>query len=278
MTHRKLTVVGLLVLLASTSFSCAPAVFRRSEVYEVATPVLFKDLAFMVHSASFAKTFDNWVGQTSTANASFVIVDVSLTNLRGQPLPYHLRPAYKLVDKAGTEYSMSNQHTIMANLGQHGTSLTDEINPGVETRLKLIFDVPQRDYDLQVIVPQVASAGFMGESVRVTGPYFLVRIPYASVAPQPVASPPTEEPARGVVGINFDSAGFVSGVVSSGSAAAAELRVGDRLVRVDGQDVVGASTPVLSALITGEVGTTVSLVVLRGGKELAFDLVRQLPR
>ncbi len=54
----------------------------------------------------------------------------------------------------------------------------------------------------------------------------------------------------------------------------AGLQVGDLLYRAAGKSLEGLTVSEVSNLLRGEVGTRVTVVVLRGGKEMSFDLVR----
>ena len=60
-----------------------------------------------------------------------------------------------------------------------------------------------------------------------------------------------------------------------GSAYAAGLQTGDRIVKVNGEDVVGKPLDVVQAKVTGELGTEVEITVMRGETELEFKLKRQ---
>lgn len=67
-------------------------------------------------------------------------------------------------------------------------------------------------------------------------------------------------------------------VTEGGGAAAAGIQVGDVIVAVDGQDIIGQDSNAVSALIKGEEGTFVTLKVERGEETLTFTVERKLIR
>ena len=58
-------------------------------------------------------------------------------------------------------------------------------------------------------------------------------------------------------------------------AQRADLRAGDRILRVDGKAVAGRSSEDVQKLLSGEVGSTASLEVLRDGQRLTLQVVRE---
>lgn len=62
--------------------------------------------------------------------------------------------------------------------------------------------------------------------------------------------------------------------IDGGSAQKAGMQAGDKLVKVDGNDVAGMTTGRVRTYILGELGTDVTVTVLRGDKELTFTMQR----
>lgn len=60
----------------------------------------------------------------------------------------------------------------------------------------------------------------------------------------------------------------------SGGAKQAGLKVGDLIVKVDGQNIVGLTTGEVSTMVRGEENTTVALEILRGEERLTVDVKR----
>ena len=60
----------------------------------------------------------------------------------------------------------------------------------------------------------------------------------------------------------------------NGGAKQADLRVGDLIVKVDGQNVVGMTTGEVTSLVRGEENTTVALELLRGEERITADVKR----
>lgn len=71
-----------------------------------------------------------------------------------------------------------------------------------------------------------------------------------------------------------DGAIVVERAYRAGPAYAAGIRAGDILVSVAGQDARGLTPAEVSALAMGEPGTTVEVVVSRGGQQLTFKVER----
>lgn len=68
---------------------------------------------------------------------------------------------------------------------------------------------------------------------------------------------------------------LVNAVNASGPAARAGVKAGDILTKADGIDLTQKDTDYAVSLITGEVGTTVVVTVLRDGEEQDFTIVRE---
>lgn len=77
----------------------------------------------------------------------------------------------------------------------------------------------------------------------------------------------TEDVSQGII---------VTQVEPKGSAQKAGILPGDIIVEVEGQDLRGADINVSKDLIRGEVGTMVTIVVMRGEEKLTFTLERTL--
>ena len=140
-------------------------------------PVDFEGFSFDVTSARTTDYFRNWVGQVTRAGDNFVIVEVNMVNRSGAPLPMHLQPIFRLVDKSGAIYEPSVQHTMMINMGKPGRlSAGANMNPNVKIKQEIVFEVPrQTGYLLQGIVPRRANVGFAG-NITSSGPYFSMDI------------------------------------------------------------------------------------------------------
>lgn len=67
----------------------------------------------------------------------------------------------------------------------------------------------------------------------------------------------------------------ISNCLEDGSAIEAGVEPGDKIIRVDGEDAVGKPLDVVQTMVTGELGTEVTITVLRDGAEKEFTLVRR---
>ena len=79
----------------------------------------------------------------------------------------------------------------------------------------------------------------------------------------------------GVVIQEMDGYITVMSVVDDGGAKAAGVMAGDKIIKVDGVDVIGLNVDKAQDLIVGEVGTTVKVTFLRGDKEFECEITRK---
>ncbi len=64
-------------------------------------------------------------------------------------------------------------------------------------------------------------------------------------------------------------------VLKDGDAKAVGMEIGDKIIKVDGVDMKDKTVDEVQNAIVGELGTTVSITVLRGDQELTFTLTRK---
>lgn len=67
----------------------------------------------------------------------------------------------------------------------------------------------------------------------------------------------------------------ITNCLEDGSAFAAGMKTGDKIVSVDGIDAVGKTLTDVQNLVIGELNTTVSITVLRGEEEKSFTMERK---
>lgn len=138
--------------------------------------VEFEGIKFDFNSARIASSFTNWVNQRTPAADAFVIVEVTMVNKTGSPLPHHFQPIFRLLDASGAIYEPNVQHSIMINMQKPGrVTYGQNMNPNTNLKQEIVFEVPRQKYVLQVIVPSRATVGFAG-SITSSGPYFVYDI------------------------------------------------------------------------------------------------------
>jgi len=98
----------------------------------------------------------------------------------------------------------------------------------------------------------------------------------------PAGSPGKKlEKGVGLVGMNISEADpqLIADIVQGMPAAEAGIKIGDRILRVDGKDAKGLTSQQLVELIRGQAGSRVTIEVERQGeiKPLGFSLVRKAP-
>jgi len=80
------------------------------------------------------------------------------------------------------------------------------------------------------------------------------------------------------IGVTIQKIGdyiVVVNCIDDGSAKSAGVIPEDKIIRVDGEDVIGLPLNVVQSKVTGELNTTVTITVLRDGKEIDFTLTRK---
>lgn len=261
-----------LLLLIIMIFSCAPVPIQRSSqsagTYGKDKIVSLNGIKFKINSAYVAPQLYNWVNQVFFPNATFLVVDISMTNKRTEAIPFHFRPIYTLIDKNGVKYTKSEQSTIMLNMGKRGNINPSEvINPNVTFTQKIVFDVPKQRYELQVLVPYKAQMGYGGYQ-NVTGRYFYFNL-------SNVSNSLSKPPKIGKVGVHVIETGEIKYIDAGSSAAEAGLRVGDIITEVDRQPIVIGNLADIQSRVTGDPDTIVELTVLRSGRKLKFKLKRK---
>jgi len=79
-----------------------------------------------------------------------------------------------------------------------------------------------------------------------------------------------------VISVREDGQGLdILEVTANGPAQKAGVQVGDRLIKVDGTDILGMSVAEVSALVKGEEGTFVTLTLVRAEQALELEVERK---
>jgi hypothetical protein len=148
----------------------------KPPTYKWGQVVDFEGFTFEFVAVRTVPSFTNWVNQRTVAGETFVIVDVSIVNRTGAPIPHHFQPVVRLLDAAGATYEPDLQKTIMNNMQKPGrASFGQSMNPSTPFKQEIVFDVRKQPYVVQVIAPNRARLGLAG-SITTTGPYFLYDI------------------------------------------------------------------------------------------------------
>jgi hypothetical protein len=174
-------------LLLSIGCICCQIGCAAPRTYEQSEPVVLENIQFRLTSARYTKTLQ--VPRAVEANATYLVLEMEMTNVAKKPREYIFRPICRLIDEAGTEYTFDQTLSMMADVqGRRSPNVIRELNPGVPITQTFIFDVPRKVYRLMVMVPNSARAGFMGQQVELTGPHFFYRL---TTVPAPEKAPPS---------------------------------------------------------------------------------------
>ena len=111
--------------------------------------------------------------QRLRSDTGFLVITTQVRNLRPQPLDGPFRPLVTLFNGSGIEFSHSATATTALSMGNLTAMSRDlePLNPGAVRRRRIVYEVPPGDYVVRIIVPDRAQAGFMMQSVNVSGPY-----------------------------------------------------------------------------------------------------------
>lgn len=249
-------------------YSCVSVPIKPAETYEIHETVALEGIKFKIHSSYFASEFYNWVNQPSYPNATFLIVDISVTNLQTKALPFHFQPVLTLVDENGIKYEKSDQQTFMINMGRRGGfNLLESLNPNVTVTQKYVFDVPKQKYKLQVMVPFKARLAYGGYQ-NLTGRYFYFDL-------SNIADSLSNTSKIGKIGVQLFQNGVIVSIIDNSPAAEAGLKAGDIITKIDGHPIIVGNLTDIVSKITGEPDRIVELTVLRSDRELTFKLKRK---
>jgi len=108
------------------------------------------------------------------ANASWLVIGLSITNRTQRPVDKTFNPIFKLEDTTGAEYESSKY--VLLKDGIEFKMSTEALNPNVTFKGYLVFDVPrQNDYKLRILSPFYARQAFAG-SIKLLGLYFYFQL------------------------------------------------------------------------------------------------------
>lgn len=176
LSRRRVVKIVSLSLISALVGGCATPQSARAPTFQWGQSVEFEGIRFDFNSARTASSFTNWLNQITIAANTFVIIDVTLVNKTGSPLPSHFQPIFRLLDSSGAIYEPDVQKTLMINMQKSGrVAYGQNMNPNTSLKQEIVFEVPKQTYVVQVIVPNHAQVGFAGE-IKYSGPYFLYDI------------------------------------------------------------------------------------------------------
>jgi len=172
----KIVFISALVCGASLQ-GCATYTPPPPPTFSWGQSIDFEGLSFSFKSVENSTYYKNWIGHVTYAGDNFVTIELTMVNRTGMPLPTHLQPIFRLIDKSGAVYESSLSHTIAINMGKPGRpSPGMNMNPNITVTQEIVFEAPrQSTYQVQAIIPNRARMGFDG-SVTSSGPYFLMDI------------------------------------------------------------------------------------------------------
>jgi hypothetical protein len=103
----------------------------------IGEPLKVGDVVFTVHKKSTADNVGGQYGQD--AQGTYLILDISIKNESKKPITTD--SSFFTLSAAGSEYNADATADIYVNQ-TGGTFFLQEVNPGIEHRGKIIFDVP----------------------------------------------------------------------------------------------------------------------------------------
>ena len=153
---QKLKFITLLFVVNFLFISCASMMTHEIPSYSQDQEVNYReDIIFKIE-----KTY--WTNQTSTqtADAHFLVVEMSMTNI-GKKSTLTYPPVFTLISDQGYEYEFSDRGT--AGIDPNDNMLyklkDSRLSPLVPVRGKVVFDVPKGNYFM------IVSTGEKGEII-----------------------------------------------------------------------------------------------------------------
>lgn len=180
----------LLLMPACATTSLAP----QPKTYSQGEAVTLGGLQYIVHKSICATDKE-------------ILVDVGVTNIGQEAIQFPFKPSFSLVDQNNRRYEHRKFDTSMP-LQTLEYKLLQPLNPGVEIRGYITFDVPcSENYRLMVVSPTYAKLKFAGSIDRV-GPFAYITlspVKYQSAKGQTLKINPgtyRSETGRTIISIN----------------------------------------------------------------------------
>lgn len=162
-----LVFVGILIVSCSTTRRTA----NKPPEYKQDEDVLFDNISYRISDICWTQEAGPRYLKKQ-ANASFLIINLTLTNRAQKPIDRVFSPIFRLEDSSGNEYESSGQIFILEGL--ESKMMTQPLNPNVGVQGLIVFDVPRHNkYKLRILSPFYARQAF-GRSIRVAGLFFYI--------------------------------------------------------------------------------------------------------
>ncbi|MDD3350100.1 MAG: S41 family peptidase [Eubacteriales bacterium] len=178
---------------------------------------------------------------------------------------------------ATPEVSTSGELTALANpLYTEGTSDDAKLSADVDYLEDLIREI-QENYKDEISYDYLVNGAFEGVFESLGDPYSV----YYTTADEGnsfVESVDGEFSGVGVSIADYNGQCKVVAPIAGTPADRAGILSGDFIVKVNGQDVSGLSVDTIATMLRGQVGTQVTVTILRAGKNISFTLTRELIR
>jgi len=165
---------------------------------------------------------------------------------------------------SGAEYAYA------ATTPQEQKYLNDKMKE-FENYLKLIHD----NYKDEVEYDTLVNGAFEGAMYSLGDPYSVYFLDSATGQSFVESATGEYEGVGLTLNINFEGLCEVSRVTPNAPADRAGIKSGDVITTIDGKDVTASSLQDISDMLKGKAGTSVTVVVSRGGDEISFTMTRE---
>lgn len=157
------------VIFLGSGCGTTPMTTYTPLVYNQNEDVLFDNISYRISDVFWAEEISPRY-MKKKPNATFLVINLTLTNVARKPVDKVFNPIFKLIDSVGAEFE-SSPHLLITE-GLEIKMMTQPLNPRVSMQGYVVFDVPQRNkYKLRILSPFYALEAFHS-SVKVLGFYF----------------------------------------------------------------------------------------------------------
>jgi hypothetical protein len=110
-----------------------------------------------------------YMGAQASQNAVFVVVDYSIENV-GRETDTVMSDDFVLESEDGRRYQPSSKATTALAMSGSSDYILSQLQPGIATRAKTAFEVPNTDAALRLVIPQKGFGfGKMTVSLKIEG-------------------------------------------------------------------------------------------------------------
>lgn len=158
--------LSLSVVVATVLMGCATPPPQLAERHPHTKTVQFEGIEFRIDSARSMERLPIQRANVYTdPNSRWVAVLVNIKNVTNSPVEVQFHPEFKLRSPSGAEFEENKQMRYLANR-ETGYSQLQPLNPQIDVKRAILFQVPRGNYAMEVAVPTSISSTLVAMSKR----------------------------------------------------------------------------------------------------------------